>query len=353
MVTARFLVGDAFDRMAALPNGSVDLIVTSPPFLALRSYLPDDHPDKGLEIGYESTPAAFIDTMLRLTAEWRRLLAPHGSIAVELGDTYSGSGGGGGDYNPGGFREGQAKFSGSAAKRRANGLGDNDRQTRTGRGSGWPLAKSKTLIPELYRIALAYGIHPLTGEQSPAGSWRVRNVVTWCRPNPPVGALGDKWRPATSDIVIACTSPKRYWDDVATRRPHQSDPSTYDGNKSMPGNAVGAPLLDYWEIPPGGYPGSHYAVYPPALVHPLIKAMTPPRVCVECGEPSRRIGTVDWSDCGHNVWRPGLVLDPFAGTGTTLMVATGHGLDAIGIDIDARNVELARERCGMFLEVPA
>ena len=50
------------------------------PFLALRSYLPPDHPDKGKEIGSEPTPAAFLDTMLTLTAELRRVVAPHGSI---------------------------------------------------------------------------------------------------------------------------------------------------------------------------------------------------------------------------------------------------------------------------------
>src|SRR5690606_30221943 len=74
---------------------------------------------------------------------------------------------------------------------------------------GWPERKSLALIPELYRLALAYGTNPLTGAESPAGRWRVRNVVTWCRPNPPVGALGDKWRPATSDVVVACVSDKR------------------------------------------------------------------------------------------------------------------------------------------------
>lgn len=63
------------------------------PYLALRSYLPADHPDKSKEIGSEPDPATFIDVMLALTAEWRRILAPHGSIVIELGDTYSGSGG--------------------------------------------------------------------------------------------------------------------------------------------------------------------------------------------------------------------------------------------------------------------
>ena len=82
--------GDVFDGLATLEDGSIDLVATSPPFLALRSYLPSDHPDKGKEIGSEATPAAFIDVMLAVTAELRRVLAPHGSIAVELGDTYAG-----------------------------------------------------------------------------------------------------------------------------------------------------------------------------------------------------------------------------------------------------------------------
>ena len=88
-MTATFLVGDVFDRLAELPNGSVDLVLTSPPFLALRSYLPAGHPNKAKEIGSEATPAEFLDTLLELTAEWGRVLAPHGSIAVELGDRKS------------------------------------------------------------------------------------------------------------------------------------------------------------------------------------------------------------------------------------------------------------------------
>lgn len=461
-MSARFIVGDVFDGLATLDDGSVDLVVTSPPFLALRSYLPADHPDKGKEIGSESTPAEFLDVLLAVTAELRRVLAPHGSIAIELGDTYAGSGGAGGDYGEQGLRDGQPKFEGSNGRRRraddvAAGIlaptkrpGPSERDNIT----GWPLAKSKTLIPELYRVALAYGINPLTGQESPAGRWRVRNNVTWCRPNPPVGALGDKWRPATSDVVVACVSDKRYWDDIATRRPHrqewpegrsmhnaksQESPQFHLTSAQGSGNvnSSGAPLLDYWEIPPGGYGGAHYAVFPPALVEPLVKAMAPPKVCRTCGEPSRRIvgditldsyrnsdrtqtkravaladehgltdahiaavrafGTSDagkaqhinngagkntdsvkalaaeakevlggyfrefvmntnaervttgWSDCGHDNYRPALILDCFAGSGTTLAVATGHGHDAIGIDLDARNYGLALERIGPLL----
>ena len=114
---ASFITGDVFDVLATIEDGSVDLVLTSPPFLALRSYLPADHPDKHREIGAEPDPASFLATLLALTAEWRRVLAPHGSICVELGDTYSGSGGAGGDYNAEGLREGQQKFEGSNSRR--------------------------------------------------------------------------------------------------------------------------------------------------------------------------------------------------------------------------------------------
>jgi DNA modification methylase len=58
-----------------------------------------------------------------------------------------------------------------------------------------------------------------------------------------------------------------------------------------------------------------------------------------------------WSDCGHNNWRPGRILDPFVGSGTTLAVASGMGRDSVGIDLDGRNAHLAEQRVGMFLEV--
>ena len=81
-----------------------------------------------------------------------------------------------------------------------------------GGGPGWPLAKSLTGIPTLYPWSLAYGRNLLTGTDSPAGQWRIRNMIVWARPNPPVGALGDKFRPATSYITVACKSAKRYFD---------------------------------------------------------------------------------------------------------------------------------------------
>lgn len=379
-MTARYIIGDTRDVLATIPDGSIDLVLTSPPFLALRSYLPADHPDKHREIGSEPDPATFLDTLLLLTAEWGRVLAPHGSICVELGDTYSGSGGAGGDYSEGGLRDGQQRFrqrgdGGQYGNYPQGGTKHNlDVRPITG-GNGWPLPKSLCGIPHLYHLSLAYGRNLLTGEESPAGRWRVRNVVAWCRPNPPVGALGDKFRPATSYMTIACPSGKRYFDLDAVRhhnpradetagshvRSEDGPPANGKGGgdyanpaKTSPQNPAGAPPLDYWVIPTQPYSGSHYAVYPPALCERPIKSMVPFAVCTDCGTPLRSPseGSDHWVDCpAGNEWasRPGVVLDPFAGSGTTLMVATGHGHDAIGVDIDARNADLALDRVGPLL----
>jgi hypothetical protein len=566
-MSATYVVGDTREVVAAIPDGSVDLVLTSPPFLALRSYLPSDHPDKGREIGSESGPAEFVGTLLELTAEWRRVLAPHGTLAVELGDTYSGSGGAGGDYTDAGWRNGQAKFGGSAGRasrescwsvaqatwlagvidtegyigvrrqesqrtspnfsaqvrvtmmerqvvdrcaeitgvgavtqdgrsayswsvsgqraryvltniwpyllikqrqakaavelqrdvedKRRRGkyerlttddiafrqmireyvMGLNARGEERGRYvptwepptpprvnhpavaamDGWPLAKSLAMIPELYRLGLAYGVNPLTGAESPAGRWRVRNTITWCRSNPPVGALGDKFRPSTSDLVVACVSDKRWFDLDAVRTASDYDRPNLRGKGSRSGgdvpgqrpnasdhttNPAGAPPLDHWILSPGGYTGAHFAVFPAELCRIPVESMCPRRVCRTCGTPSRRevsvsyavapdrglrtdaarrYGSIDgkrhndhrstehtttgWSSCdcpgtdgirddGYHTgtgWRPGRVLDPFAGSGTSLLVATGRGRDAIGVDIDERNLDLARDRVGMLL----
>ena len=408
MSEATYYVGDVFDVMATLPDSSVDLVLTSPPFLALRSYLPADHPDKAKEIGSEPTPAEFIDTMLALTAEWERVLAPHGSICVELGDTYSGAGGSGGDLTNGSKGDGEAVNSnGNPSIRRARdltvGRDDND---------GWPMAKSLTGIPTLYAWSLAYGRNLLTGEPSPAGQWRIRNVVAWVRPNPPVGALGDKFRPGTSYITVACKARDRWFDLDDVREPFKHpdhnarNPDRGSGTQgakvnadrndggggNWPSTTGGAPPLDWWQVSTEPYSGSHYATWPRKLLERPIRAMCPAEVCRTCGEPRRRIvgdvcyvlansgepveaqqwerndtganrkqvigrdngavrvaDTLGFTDCGHGDYRRGIVLDPFAGSGTTLAVATGLGRDAIGIDIDERNADLARERVGMFL----
>ena len=405
-----YTIGDTRDVIATIPDGSVSLIATSPPFIALRSYLPADHPDKHAEIGSEPDPATFIDTLLELTAEWGRVLAPWGSIAIELGDTFAG---GGGDNH---LYEGSNKaggFNGSAAQGALPGR----KRTPT----GWPRAKCLALVPQAYALSLAYGRNVLTGQPSPAGQWLVRNVITWHRPNPAVGALGDKYRPSTSQIIVATRSAKRWFDLTAVRG--EPSPNTHartavgvaarattgktaekDGNFHTLDTlhlTAGAPPLDAWFDEYDGTTDTwtlttqpsklaHYAMWPAKLAERLILSMCPAEVCTSCGEPRRRVETASYESHGNNVagehampralaatgtttlgvdasfkygratknvetlgwsvcgcgapFTPGTVLDPFAGTGTTLAVADLHGRDAIGIDIDARNQQLYEQR---------
>jgi DNA modification methylase len=399
MSHAKYVVCDVFDGLASLPDDSVDLVLSSPPYLGLRSYLDDDSPLKEKEIGDEGSPAEFIDVMLDVVEACERVLAPHGTLCFCLGDTYAGSGGAGGDYNDGGLREGQNKFSGSARKRDRLGEGDGYRPTRNGRVGEWPLDKSICFVPSLFGASLAYGRNLLRPGRL-VDPWRIRNFVVWCKPNPSPGRLGDKFRPGTEFLTIACKSADRWFDLDGVRRPpkHGLDPSKPMGNglyRDHPNEGAstvrpdrvshpaGAPPLDWWEISPEGYEGSHYATWPRKLLLDPIQAMCPHRICTACGEPSRHLveghypdeiggGTerdregrgrkeerptegyrdLGWSDCGHDSWRRGVVLDPFAGSGTTLAVSTGLGRDAIGFDLDEDNVHLAVERVGpMFVEV--
>lgn len=397
-MTVTHLTGPALDVIHTLPDASVDAAICSPPFWNLRDY-------NGCEgqWGSEPTPAEFLGNLLALACEIRRVLTPHGSLVLELGDTYAGSGGAGGDYAEGGLRDGQRRFNGSAARARAH--------------TGCPPAKSACFTPELFGASLAYGRNLLDPDMV-FEPWIVRNKITWARSNPPVGALGDKFRPASSLITVACTSRTRWFDLDAVRTANPRVAETQAQHRRQPcrggeretndvirQDPAGAPPLDHWWDEPDPDPDlawlvntqgsnlAHYAMWPPRLAERLILSMAPERVCRTCGEPSRRIvgpaeyqpsshyrggahdamsagervtddagvnqwrkgsqantsvtrhaPTIGWSDCGHDDWRPGVVLDPFAGAGTTLAVADIHGRDAIGIDLDPSNRALYEPR---------
>lgn len=408
--TVTWLTGDVLERLADIPDGSVDLVATSPPFLGLRDY-------NGVpgQWGSEPTPAEFLENLLHLTVELRRVLAPHGTIAIELGDKLSGGSATGGDDSgssryPKGRSTVDAPTRGNAGARQVKAAGD-----------GWPLPKSLCVTPALYAASIAYGRNLLAPDQQ-VDPWIVRNLIVWARNNPPVGSLADKFRPATSYITVAATSPDRWMDPEAVRQVTDRRPSrgtsmgngrttphrdakrradVDDGGVAWDPDA-GAPPLDYWTDDytdgdmawlvntGGGSSLAHFAMWPAKLAKRLILAFCPHQVCRQCGEPRRRLTeseyiphgdparqnaedrvaaaaasgglmnrtaqgmthgratkvttTVGWSDCGHDDYRTGVVLDTFAGTGTTLAVADLLGRDSIGIDLDPANQGLFADR---------
>lgn len=448
MSTAKIIVGSALHELRSMPAGSVDLVVTSSPFQGLRSYLPADHPMKPYELGQGGTPMSFVGDLLEIVDECARVLTPHGSLIWELGDSMAGSGGAGGDYyNDDGQRAGQPKPPGAARLARqdpatsrrpaAPAMRSSSPQFRRGIvipltpgcGDGWPRGKSHAMIPEMLRMAMAYGEAPYSGRS--CVQWIVRNTVRWCKPNPSVGDEGDKFRRATTDMVVGALNADRYWDPIGARGP------------SREGDGGTAPLYDWWDLPTGNFTGAHFATWPLELVQPVLAAMCPHRVCTVCGEPSRRIVKasadyaesrqpgdmfatltgandrssgrngavgrgrlaaaeyehVGWTWCGHGgtahrmdlatkaEWRAagkprwpgvrvgasfvgylapgssvtggdpssgrrGIVLDPFAGSGSTLAAAIGAGHDAIGIELLDDHADLAVNRVGpMFVTI--
>ncbi|MHB1504862.1 MAG: DNA-methyltransferase [Acidimicrobiales bacterium] len=335
--TLTWYTGDAAAVLATMPAASVDLVVTSPPFLGLRSYLTDPDPH---EIGTEGTPADYLHHLLVCLDQCRRVLTPTGSLVIEIGDSYAGSGGAGGDYRPGGKHAADRPFDGTAAQGRSDTRRRRNRQAdaamlQPGKSwatrPGWPAAKSRIAIPELLTVALAHGLNPLTGDRHP--SWLVRDTIAWCRRSAMPGAKSDRTTPAHSTLIVACTSPRRFW----------------DGTK-LPADLA----RDWWVIESTGLPvgarrqGVHHpAVMPEALARPLIETMCPPEACADCATPSPPDGNL-CSRCGSPHRRAGIVLDPCAGSGTTMAVAHGLGRSAIGIDLDPAGEGRVRTRLGLW-----
>lgn len=363
MSAARFIVGENRSVIATLPNESVDMVLSSPPYFTLRSYLAVDHPLKHAEIGQEGSPGEFLDALLALMDDLWRVLTPDGTFWINLGDTHAGSGGAGGDYDTAGLREGIPRSQGTARKARREqgyrndeqeggplrgrardeGLGIVPRRLRTRRTlPGYPLDQSVCWLPHLFGASLAYGRNLLTGEEHQ--QWVTRPAVTWCKPSVTPGREGRKFRTATELIIYGGKHQGHYFDldavreepklgyeinrnTLSSRTPPGQTPRAHRAGingKRINSNEKGVPPFNWWVVNTVPYVGAHFATFPPELcVRPIL-----------AGCP---VG--------------GSVLDPFAGSGTTLAVATGHGRDAIGIDIDARNADLARERVGMFLTV--
>lgn len=376
--SAVLLRGDA--AALPLPDASVDLVVTSPPYWQQRVYEDGGAAYAG-QIGLEPTPRAYIDALTACTREWLRVLKPHGSIFVNLGDKYSDR------------AEGPAS----------------SRSFRSDRGDVCPSGpnsidaaprKSLLLLPERYRIAALDELRVI-----------VREVLIWSKPNGMPESVRDRCRRAHEDWVHLQARPDAFAALDRLRQPHARAWSGKNGGRtsmiarsddrdtglvdSSP-HPLGALPGDVWNIPTeplvipprvahqrccGGRPVpgcarglDHFAAFPLAWPHRLIAGYCPTGTCTACGQPRRpavdrgrvadrkgrqqhRAGdriTRAHGDAGRagnryttaNVIRgeecgcdeptapadPAVVLDPFGGTGTVALVAAAMG--RIGISID-------------------
>lgn len=311
---------------ATLADGSVDCVVTSPPYFNARHYGAGPQ-----ELGTEPHVDDWVEGLRAVSREVARVLAPTGSYWLNVGDLYS-------------------------------------RHARLGAPP-----KSLLLAPERLVRALQQD------------GWIVRNRVAWIKsaplPSPVMDRLTNTW-----EYVFHLVRQRDYYYDLdAIREPLRSRPASRSVRASDHGlGALAAPRVglarlaaqgrsghvlgknpgDAWVLPTGRSVGGHIATFPEALVRRPILATAPAKVCTACARPwrrSRRRVTflagvpqrrpLEACPCGAPT-RPGLVLDPFAGSGTTLKVARELGRDALGIELSPRFAQLARDRALPAAERP-
>lgn len=215
---------------AALPiaSRSVDLVVTSPPYLGIRDY------GNPCEIGAEATPQAFVKALTDVTAELARALKPRGSIFVNLGDSYAA-------YNA---NRGDGQLQTNAGQSRPS-------LPRGLSGGGAVRNKSLMLVPERYRIACVDELRLIA-----------RAVIVWRkRPSMPAGRLRDRVRTVHEDWVHLTLTDRYYHDEPALRRlgGGQMPPSVWDGPVARKASA-----------------GDHPAMFPPDWPCRFIEGWCPP-----------------------------------------------------------------------------
>jgi DNA modification methylase len=381
------LYGDCRDVLPTLDADSVHLCITSPPYFGLRAYSDDPR-----EIGREQTPDAYIAALVAVFREVRRVLRDDGVLVLNLGDSYANGG-----------------------------RTTRDEDTKlVMRGLPWrpedgAKPKDKLLIP--HRVALALQ----------ADGWYVRQDLPWLKRNAMPESVTDRPSVAHEYVFILAKSPRYWWDAEAVRvaaqdwgtRRREGDKQTrtpgqapHNGLKDLNFAAAGRNYrtTDPWfasldaeiayhrarlaelerlrergglltdddgealalPVNPRPYSGAHFAVFPPSLVEPFIKAACPRQCCPTCGagwvreiektllnvnevRPDRgvpgRVGK------GHGKMRggdpvvstlgfrpacacppaepvPGVALDPFGGSGTVGEVAIAHGRRAILIELN-------------------
>jgi hypothetical protein len=336
--SVQWIKSDARD--IALPSSSVDTIITSPPYWRKRDY--------GIlgQIGQESTPAEYASAIAECLKEWRRILKPTGSLFLNIGDTYSGR-----------------SLAGipSLVEVAANATGWLLRNRIVwAKSKGMPspaknrLANRHEFILHLTTSSRYY--YDLTGYSEFIGS---------------PGAPGDVWQIGLRRDLSAHLAP--FPDELASRAIILACPAFVCSSCGGPRNRMVEATFELDEARPQarralalakehGLTSAHLAAIRSTGVSDAGKAKhiqtgtgkNSQEVRRLAAEAKKALGgyfreftfgkrtTVGWTDCGCGAdWKPGVVLDPFAGTGTTLRTALGLGRAAIGVDLVVPSTETA------------
>ncbi len=343
--------GSAPTALELVADRSVHAVVCSPPYYRQRDYDPDT-PD-WLQLGTEDEPEEFVSHLADcFDPLLDRILRPDGGLWVVIGDTYAGSGGPGGDHNPGGLRAGQPGYSGSArpSARRDPRLGhdrlDGGVTGRSGRGSGsTSLHKPKDLI----------GVPWLFAQEMKRRGWFWRADVIWSKPNPRPEGPADRPANAHEYVWLFTPSPTTWWDHYAIQEPAVAKTIRANGETVVLAHPKRL-RRSVWDLPvSSGYrsaTNAHYATYPVDLAYRCLAALTSEiGVCPDCGaQPRRRtrrdrttrqLISLGWEPppCGHTDPSQALaglvgatVADIFSGVASTGLAALRTGRSYLGVE---------------------
>jgi site-specific DNA-methyltransferase (adenine-specific) len=314
----QIICGEVLEVLKTLPDASIECVITSPPYFAVRDYHVSG------QLGTEASIDAWVENLRLVAAEIARVLVPWGSLWLNVADVYS-------------------------------------RTPREG-----AQAKSLLLGPErLAQVLLADG-------------WIVRNRLSWAKSNPMPSPIDDRLTPTWEFVYFLVRQPRHYFFDLdpireAPKRsriqPRRESSRCRNNGPRDHGNSglrrmqrlgltshpLGKNPGDAWRIA-GKRVRGHAATFPPELIRRPILSTCPEKVCLACGKPWRRARhpvrfhndtprprPLTPCDCGAPT-RPGLVLDPFMGSGTVAIVARQYGRDWLGIELNPDYIRLAERR---------
>ena len=283
------LVGNCLDTLKTLKDKSVNCCVTSPPYFGLRDYGNDN------QIGLESSPEEYVNNLVKVFREVKRVLKDDGTLWLNLGDSYAGSGKGGNN------------------KKWDHSQGIKSQVVYEG-------LKAKDLIGIPWRVAFAL-------QQD---GWYLRQDIIWHKPNPMPESVRDRCTKSHEYIFLLSKNKKYYYDNEIIKEPAK-DWGTRDRKNGKYHNE-GTGLNPHtgltksykkknkrsvWSVTTKPYREAHFATYPVKLIKPCILAGCP-------------IG--------------GTVLDPFGGAGTTALAANQNNRNAILCELNESYVDIIKHR---------
>ena len=387
----KILQGNVFDRLKDLNDESVQCVVTSPPYWGLRDYRQDE------QLGLEKTPEKYVENMVKVFREVKRVLKHDGTVWLNLGDSYA-------SKSKGDKRSAEELSLGSTLGPNKDGLSSHNMAFNKNFS---PMQfdlnglKAKDLVGIPWRVAFALQ----------ADGWYLRQDIIWHKPNPMPESVQDRCTKSHEYIFLLTKSAKYFYDNDAIREPYTEPMNRWGGEKlqangesmwdkgtgqhtyrtrDMRPNETGRNKRSVWSINTKPYKEAHFAVFPPKIPELCIKAGTSEYgECSECGKaweriiekertfesgsgksgnmpsgkngpdlqgggetldirrgPVVHITTKGWQPtCSCDADRvPQIVLDPFFGSGTTGWVAQRLGRKWIGIELNEEYIKIAERR---------